>query len=1140
MRHITEAVDISALSVGQQDTANLLERLLGRAITDRYVDFCRFACGAFELRVSRPVAAHALRELEGILRRTLKASLEIRPIEEPIDPLHAQARDELSKLGIESAAIERAIEALKPRVNQTNQIRQIAASLGLASDGDVAEAWIALAKGAGKAHQHSFHESLLVDDEYRQAFQQPCDTLLRAVALALERHYSVIMRRVEEIAAMPDKAQAAKLFASEVPGAMPLQWHFYQRLTTADWLPHLLTQKLMGPPLPEFGGTAVNAGRFSEWPAGSYLRRMAEVGDTNVRRKVAAAVRNVAASTHPDIRRTGLDIITALPAPEAASLVDVAVGWLDRDAQFVTLHSAEQLVKQLANGDEPVAALKVASCLLQVFSDDHGNIRSLYGQHMYEHCLPQLVPILTKACGVDALKLLSDLLFQAAVVSGKVGTDPIHDYTAYDQEPLTDDSAATYSVYDALKCQVRRSAEQLIEVDATQLSGVLIALGVHAPKLFCRIEMFILAKHPAAMPDRARSLLLDAELLEASWCKHEYATLALAWFPSLTQPDQQTVLQHADAIPARYMDSWKTRVEEREKRLPNAEEERGFSVCTVRDAIWHWRAVLPPDRQAALEEIVAEFGDPDAWRGVVWGQHEESPLPPADFASQTTPDIAAFLRTWQPSQEPRRHTVTALSQELRNAASQNPARYAQGAMEFVDLQAIYVHRLLEGLTDAARNQRDFCWGAVLPLLALTFTRLNEPVDPASVTEGNDPTWHWGCAAGAELLKAGLRRGATGISFAHKVEVQDLVLTLMRRAPQAPELEDFAERYERSAYHAAEATLRGSAVELCILLTYWLSKEDGSSYAVTPREAFAQNPTVLDALEAELADLSPNGRIPRAILGRYLRWLSYFGERWLTAHMSAIFADDSALHDAAWLGHLLHDDGPLDPKLEDLRGYYGREIERLTDTSSDREDYRHKRLGLYLATLYLYGALELDMDGLLARFLGKASGRLRQHVMWLLGQNLQLPLNDFTEPQRTRVLTYWDARLAAAVTSHRSAEFKGELGTLGHWCNNHQIDPNWLFDRLLRMLRAGFAPANAYDVVSWLATVRATHIDRAVKVLEELLMNPNVEPWVYIGQDDAIRTLLIEGQLHGTKATAKRVGELISYLASIGRSGYMDI
>jgi hypothetical protein len=53
-------VNTFALSPEQQDTAVLLRRLLGKAITDRYIDFCRLAVGAFPLIVSRPMAAHAL------------------------------------------------------------------------------------------------------------------------------------------------------------------------------------------------------------------------------------------------------------------------------------------------------------------------------------------------------------------------------------------------------------------------------------------------------------------------------------------------------------------------------------------------------------------------------------------------------------------------------------------------------------------------------------------------------------------------------------------------------------------------------------------------------------------------------------------------------------------------------------------------------------------------------------------------------------------------------------------------------------------------------------------------------------------------------------------------------------------------
>jgi hypothetical protein len=47
--------------------------LLGKAITDRYVDFCRLATGALPLIVSRPIAAHASRGLAYWQRRPAAA-----------------------------------------------------------------------------------------------------------------------------------------------------------------------------------------------------------------------------------------------------------------------------------------------------------------------------------------------------------------------------------------------------------------------------------------------------------------------------------------------------------------------------------------------------------------------------------------------------------------------------------------------------------------------------------------------------------------------------------------------------------------------------------------------------------------------------------------------------------------------------------------------------------------------------------------------------------------------------------------------------------------------------------------------------------------------------------------------------------
>jgi len=80
--------------------------------------------------------------------------------------------------------------------------------------------------------------------------------------------------------------------------------------------------------------------------------------------------------------------------------------------------------------------------------------------------------------------------------------------------------------------------------------------------------------------------------------------------------------------------------------------------------------------------------------------------------------------------------------------------------------------------------------------------------------------------------------------------------------------------------------------------------DRSPLAATPRGALDMTPEIRGALDAELADQTSNGRVPRAILGRYLQWLFYVGETWLTARMTSIFPQsDEQLRGAAWLGHL---------------------------------------------------------------------------------------------------------------------------------------------------------------------------------------------------------------------------------------------
>ncbi len=1125
-----ESVEQFDLTPEQRDTAARLDRLLGTAVADRYTDFCRLAAGACELRVARPIAAHALRELDSLLRHILEVPMDARAVEdEKTTELIEKARQSLIEHGFDEPAIQRAAKALKPRFSHKNQIRAIVTRLGLAPDGDVAKCWIALCDGAGRAHERSFHHSLAVDDEFRTKYQQPLDTVIRAVAIALEGRYVALMRRVEELAALPNRSEAVALFASEIPGTLPLQKHFFERLQTGDWLPHLAAKRLLGEPLAD--STNGDEIRFRQWPAGSFLLRMAASDDAVTRKGVADALRTVGPSLHPSIHENGLEILAALPADESAQLIDLAVGWLSRENRSFFLQAPEKLLKKLAEAKQTSAPLTVARALLQIW-DRNGEIASLYGHHMYEHHLPSMVVPLTKACGEDAVRLFIELLQQAIRITDR------DTWGYHSSEPVASDERAQHDIYDALLSAVRRSAETLVADNPAEMRGTIGILTSQDSKMFTRIALHILAQNPAAAPELAKECLLDQELIEASWAQDEYASLALAWFPSLAAEEQNSILAVVDGIPNKYRAAWKARFEEHTKAPPTAENERRFDASSIRDAVWKWRAVLPPERQEALNKIVAELGDPDAWKHQMFPE-EVSPLTGADFSSRPMPDIVAFLKSWRPETGPQRQTVTALAQELRTAVGNDPKAYAAGADQLIGLKPIFIRRALEGLQNAANNAQSFEWGNLLKLIEHVFAQLHQTIDPTTVVDGDDKDWVWACKAACETLAAGLRRGAADIGFEHADMVRQLVLTITKSAPKQPEFTDFEERFAKEPFFAAQTTVRGLALELCIFLMFWLSKDQSSAFGVLPRQTLANLPEIQNILDAELADRSPSGRIPYAIMGAHLRYLLYFGEEWLRPKMKALFpADDDALRQSAWLSYLGFGRGPLNDLISDLRDCYAAEIAQsgTSDKQSDR-DFRQDSLCQHLIILHLWGGLP---DDLLEQFWRDAPARMKRYAMWYLGTQLDLPSTSLPDEMRSRGFSYWERRLSAAIAAPDPEPFRSELGAIGQWYVRRQIDDQWLLGQLTTMLQAGFVPTDVFSVVDRLHKMSANHPDQAVAVLTSLLRNPRVDRAAYVTQREFIRGILSAG-ISSENAESKLLAEeLIGFLSTIGETSYIDL
>jgi len=903
---IEEKANMFELSSEQQDTAAQLKELLGQTMADRYVDVCSLSAGAFPLHVSAPIAAHAMREFESSLRAILEVPMDAKVAEtEENKERIATARKSLRDLGFDNDAIEEALKKLRAPKHK-NQIRKIVGRLDLDVNGDIAAAWIAICAAVETAHNRKFNQTLKVDEDYRAKLFEPFQTVVRGVAIAFRKQYLSLVLRVEKIIAMPDRAAATKLFSAEIPWALPLHWHFFQRLETGDWLPHLIEEGLLASPPPASRAENEKGARMSEWPAGHYLSAMAKSSDAKTRRLVVEALKAVAASNHQDIRRQGIEVLTALPAAEAAPHVDVAVNWLVRDGNTIIIDRARQLVMKLANGQQKEAALKLARALLQIW-DNSGNIANLFGHHMYEYHLPVISKSLTECCGLDALDLYLDLLNQASTVGGW------GEYMHYSTRPFIENATPADGVYGALASTVTMTAKNLIEEKNIPVADIVTRIAAYSPKMFMRIAMHVLASNAAGAPGLVDEYLLNPQFIGVDWCKEEYAELANERFPSLKPEQQAFILKTIKAIPDEFRDSWKARFEGDKKVPPTVEDIKKFDDSCFRDLVWEWRGVLPEGYQQRLRDIEAELGDPDAWKEKFFPT-EVSPLEASDFASRSVADVAAFLKTWRPAEESQSQTITALSQALRTAVTLNAKKYAEEADLMIGAAPIYLRRTLEGIQNAVGNGGDFPWSKILKLIDYALEQFSKPNDPAMAAEGDDRDWMWACIAAADLLATGLRRGAGCIGFDNAAAVQAAVLKLSAIAPREPGSEDFEEKYQRNAYFTSQSTMRGIAVEACVLTVYWLSKDpsteigiDGRSPEDLPTDVRARGYAYWDArLAAAKSSSDPDNF--RSEIGSFGGWCTGKQDAvWLLEqlpHMLAAgFAPNQSFGVVEWLGEM---------------------------------------------------------------------------------------------------------------------------------------------------------------------------------------------------------------------------------------------
>jgi hypothetical protein len=1092
---------------------------LGEEFAARYEDFCFLIGPDTGLKVDIPLATHAMREMESMLRSSF---LPMAAVPGPSDEETAQvaaAEKALAQLRIPSDRVTNALRQLSPTTQRT-QIVAILKVLGIEENGDVAKAWMKFARVQAKwTHGRSWRERLKIGEEFQNEVVLPFKTALMGLTERFERNYRSLMSRVDALAASQNRLDAVESLAKDIPYSMAVQRRFFEMVAGDGWLVALTSKGFYA----DRDETHPAFGRA--WYPGLLLVKCAASAALEERTAVCSVVNTLAETADPEIRYQLVRAVNGLPPAEAVAAAPIIGHWLGNEPGWDLLHATIDLVIKLAGGGVIPEAVSLARRLLQLEADEVSwAVTSSFDRHGgYQYAVERLSPLSRTAPG-QALAMLCDLIEQVGEQFGRFCKDAGQDRSLTWRAAIADDEDNVRDELGALISAARDAAE--LASAAAGVVAVVEALEERQYPLFRRLALHVLAQRVEEAPDLADARLTATELIGESWCEREYAELALARFANLAPELQAGILGRFDMRVDQLLLDWQKWFERDRGRIPTPEEERRARLAVRRDMFWHWQRVLPGDRREELTAIVDEIGGPRDWMDRVTAG-PTCPVTADQMAVEPVENLLVVLSTLPPDADQQMSPSSDAIRHLREAVSQRPAKFAIAAGRFVGLSKEVINGLLSGLLTACRNKEAFDWVGVLDLL--------DHVVRAVVLEPTDAARQQGATQAAELLKLGFmdRPGRIPAGLADQAWLQvAALLTLPANGDQY--------QISRLSLFDTTRTPMGAAIQAAVW--YAVRRLRFPAVGDEPVASLADLP-VGAALDGVLADRSEAAAIKRVVLGSELWRLLELDWDWTLARIKMFLPfGEEAPADAVWIGHL--QSRRVTQKAVEALGdrYLSASTEVATleaEEDAEREDDRPSRLlAAHIVRGYLEGWFELDDGGPLNNLVVTASDELRGTIISWMGRWAQSMAAERQEVAAIeRACAYWEARNRRWGGELRQAGH--EVRRIGEWVRYPALDAGWLLQELLAVLRAGFLVENAWGVVSWSGHVCTDCPAISIELLDRLLLHPATEPYLSVGHAEEIKAVLHAAVVSGIPEAITTAEGLVSALAARGNTSFLD-
>jgi hypothetical protein len=901
---------------------------------------------------------------------------------------------------------------------------------------------------------------------------------------------------------------------------------FFSKLRSAGWLASLQQAGYFRAPpnrLERDGSM-----RLQEWPQSAYLARISRI----VPEQVRDVILSVPFSNNDAIISDFAEAALAMPPAVARPVVERIIEWInDHKFLFLVEHVAKN-ISHLAKGDQEDTAFALASALLHVELTTDASLSGLDRQptirlerFMYGEVLREQIGVLHERHPQRTVRMLCDLLEGALPpltdAPGLGGEwEVLHYRESIANTPEYSDLMFANALIDGIRDVVGRS--HWSKADVSQFCAI---FDGYTREVFRRLKLYALTQ----AADPTQSIIVETLLSPADFDNSriwpELKDLLKIRFGSLKSTEKNSILSWIARGP---QGQWP------EANDPDRERKVRY---------WKFKKLQPIGAslsgpwKTAFASLSSEFdeGDREEQRQRELSDGwEVSPVDKGDFAKQQVEEIVSYVLNWIPSRGGHpRASRDSLLRTLEEAVGDEPARFADNIDVLAQLDAHARSHIVSGLSKALAKSRPFDWRNVLRLC-------HTSLDLQPMSSDSDALEHirWLRQVIAQLVLAGLESDGHVIPMEHRDVVLRIILNLARDIDPMNDREEGLDGSIGGAWGLAINSVRGYAIQALFAYSEWCSDSKANQ---TQLEA-----EVWQFIDSYVAMPSSWNRTSHVVLGSKLPMLQRADEQRAIQLLPGLLPiGDHHVHlfDAAWEGFIMHWN-PASRFLQNLRGAYGRAVERLVDVTESRLSGTWSptsRLGIHLVTYYGWGNLDFgSSDGLLEGYFQRAPVAVRADILQWIGR-LKWK-DDVNVEERQQVIGRYQRLLEQRITFFERlgrVEEATELEAIGNWVISPYFDQDWSLKQLQRALKIVGRIRHDSNVLQHFETLVRSK-PREVLACVELMVEKGKDEWGPARWHRYLRKVFEGASDSADQTVVEAMRRLINRMSTRGVGGFDDL